>query len=94
MQSLGCDYSSMHLLVHYLNLHDPTKERDIAQAVEHRHLKSFDYPIDPAQSMHLQFGLFSVLTSGPQLAYQNLWYVLSCLWEIVYERSLAAYQKE
>ena len=43
--------------------------------------------------MHLQFGLFSILTSGPQLVYQRLWYVLSCLWESAYKRSLLLIRK-
>ena len=50
--------------------------------------------IDPSQWAQLQFGLFSVPTSGPQLVYQRLWYVLFCLWKSAYKRSLAAYRKE
>ena len=50
--------------------------------------------IDPSQWTQLQFGLFSVLTSGPQLVYQRPWYVLFCLWKSAYKRSLAAYRKE
>ena len=50
--------------------------------------------IDPSQWTQLQFGLFSVPTSGPQLVYQRLWYVLFCLWNSAYKRSLAAYRKE
>ena len=42
----------------------------------------------------LQFGLFSVPTSGPQLVYQRPWYVLFCLWKSACKRSLAAYRKE
>ena len=42
----------------------------------------------------LQFGLFSVPTSGPQLVYQRPWYVLFCLWKSEYKRSLAAYRNE
>ena len=40
--------------------------------------------IDPIWQMHLQFGLFSVPTSGPQLVHQRLWYVSvrKCIWEI------------
>ena len=41
--------------------------------------------IDPSQWTQLQFGLFSVPTSGPQLI---------CLWKSAYKRSLAAYRKE
>ena len=50
--------------------------------------------IDPSQWTQLQFGLFSVPTSGPQLVYQRLWYVLFCLWKSAYKRSLVAYRKE
>ena len=50
--------------------------------------------IDPSQWTQLQFGLFSVPTSGPQLVYQSPWYVLFCLWKSAYKRSLAAYRKE
>ena len=50
--------------------------------------------IDPSQWTQLQFGLFSVPTSGPQLVYQRPWYVLFCLWKTTYKRSLAAYRKE
>ena len=50
--------------------------------------------IDPSQWTQLQFGLFSVPTSGPQLVYQRPWYVLFCLWKCAYKRSLAAYRKE
>ena len=42
--------------------------------------KSLDPPawrIDPALQVHLQFGLFSVPTSGPQMVHQSLGYVLS-----------------
>ena len=49
--------------------------------------------IDPSQWTQLQFGLFSVPTSGPQLVYQRPWYVLFCLWKSAYKRSLA-YRKE
>ena len=50
--------------------------------------------IDPSQWTQLQFGLFSVPTSGPQLVYRRPWYVLFCLWKSTYKRSLAAYRKE
>ena len=56
--------------------------------------EGYDHLINPAQRMHLQFGLFSIPTSGPQLVHQRLWYVLSCLWESACKRSLAAYRKE
>ena len=45
-------------------------------------------------SWHSSMVLFSVPTSGPQLVYQRLWYVLFCLWKSAYKRSLAAYRKE
>ena len=48
----------------------------------------------PSQWTQLQFGLFSVPTSGLQLVYQRPWYVLFCLWKSAYKRSLAAYRKE
>ena len=35
----------------------------------------FDHMINLAQQMHLQFGLFSTSSSGPQLVHQRLWYV-------------------
>ena len=41
--------------------------------------------IDPSQWTQLQFGLFSVPTSGPQLVYQRPWYVLFCLWKSAYK---------
>ena len=50
--------------------------------------------IDPSRWTQLQFGQFSVPTSGPQLVYQRRWYVLFCLWKSAYKRSLAAYRKE
>ena len=50
--------------------------------------------IDPSQWTQLQFGLFSVPTSGPQLVYQRPWYVLFCLWKSAYKISIAAYRKE
>ena len=52
------------------------------------------WQIEPAWWIHLQFGLYYVLTSGPQLVHQRMWYVLSCLWESSDKRSLAAYQEE
>ena len=41
---------------------------------------------EPAWWMHLQFGLFSIPSSGPQLVHQRMW-------ESVYKRSRAAYRK-
>ena len=55
--------------------------------------KGWDHPTEPAWQVYLQFGLFSVPTSG-KLVHQRLWYVQSCLWESGYKRLLAAYQKE
>ena len=37
--------------------------------------------------------LFLVPASVPPLVYQRLWYVLSCLWDDAYERTLAANRK-
>ena len=38
--------------------------------------------------------LFLVPASAPQQVKQRLWYVLSCLWDDTYKRTLAASQKE
>ena len=44
---------------------------------------------------YFQFIQFIQLwTCSPQLVHQNLWYVLSCLKQSTYKRSLAAYQKQ
>ena len=43
--------------------------------------KGLDHLINPAQWTQLQFVLFSIPFSGPQLVYKRLLYVLSCLWE-------------
>ena len=56
--------------------------------------KGWDHPIDPALRVYLQFGLFSVPTSGPQLVLQRQRYMLSCLWESAYKISLTAYWEE
>ena len=40
------------------------------------------------------FQIFLVPSNVPQLVYQRLWYVLSSLWDSVYERLLAVNQKE
>ena len=53
------------------------EERDIAQAVVST-CEGFDHHIDPAQWMHLQFGLFSFPIHGPQLGHYRLWCVLCC----------------
>ena len=38
--------------------------------------------------------LFLVPASVPRLVYQRLWYVLSCLWDDAYKRTLAANRKK
>ena len=38
--------------------------------------------------------LFLVVASAPRLVQQRPWYVLSCLWDGAYKRTLAANQKE
>ena len=38
--------------------------------------------------------LFLIPSSAPQLVYQTLWYVLFCLWDGAYKRTLAANQTE
>ena len=38
--------------------------------------------------------LFLVLASASQLVQQRLWYVLSCLWDGAYKRTIAANKKE
>ena len=38
--------------------------------------------------------LFLVPDSAPRLVYQRPWYVLSCLWDGAYKRTLAANRKE
>ena len=38
--------------------------------------------------------LFLVPTSAPRPVKQRLWYVLSCLWDDAYKRTLAANRKE
>ena len=42
----------------------------------------------------LLFQLFLIPASAPRLVYQGLRYVLSCLWDGVYKRTLAANRKE
>ena len=45
----------------------------------------------------LHFGyveLFLVPASAPPLVQQRLWYVLSCLWDGAYKRTLAVNRKE
>ena len=38
--------------------------------------------------------LFLIPASAPRLMYQRPWYVLSCLWDGAYIRTLAANQRE
>ena len=45
-------------------------------------------------SIKFSFQLFLVPASAPQLVKQRLWYVLSCLWDDAYKRTLAANLKE
>ena len=37
---------------------------------------------------------FFVPASAPQLVQQRMWYVLSCLWDDAYKRTLAVNRKE
>ena len=39
-------------------------------------------------------GLFLVPANAPPLVAQRPWYVLSCLWNVAYKRTLAANRKE
>ena len=64
--------------------------RDIAQAVEHS-------PVKKVGIIRLSLYGRCICSLGYfpfQLVHQKLWYVLSCLWESAYKRSLAAYWKE
>ena len=70
------------------------RERDVSSVDSVPAFEAVGRRIDPSQWTQLQFGLFSVPTSGPQLVYQRPWYVLFCLWKSAYKRSLAAYRKE
>ena len=40
------------------------------------------------------FELFLFPASAPRLVYERTWYVLSCLWDGAYKRTLAANRKE
>ena len=53
---------------------------------------AMDRRIDPSCGEPIE--LFLVPASAPQLVYQRLWYVLSCLWDGAYKRTLATNQKE
>ena len=48
--------------------------------------------IDPSWGGPIE--LFLVPASVPRLTYQRPWYVLSCLWDGAYKRTLAANRKE
>ena len=47
---------------------------------------------DPSWGGPIQ--LFLVSASAPRLVYQRPWYLLSCLWDGAYKRTLAANRKE
>ena len=48
--------------------------------------------IDPSWGGPIE--LFLVPTSAPRLVQQRPWYVLSCLWDDAYKRTLAVNRKE
>ena len=48
--------------------------------------------IDPSWGGPIE--LFLVPSSDPRLVYQRPWYVLSCLWDGAYKRTLAVNRKE
>ena len=48
--------------------------------------------IDPSLSGPID--LFLVPASAPRLVYQKVWYVLFCLWDGAYKRTLAVNRKE
>ena len=48
--------------------------------------------IDPSWGGPIE--LFLVPASAPRLVLQRQWYVLSCLWDDAYKRTLAANRKE
>ena len=48
--------------------------------------------IDPSWGGPIE--LFLVPATAPRLVYEMLWYVLSCLWDAAYKRTLAANSKE
>ena len=50
------------------------------------------HQIDPSWGGPI--GLFLVPASAPRLAFKRQWYVLSCLWDDAYKRTLAAIRKE
>ena len=54
---LALDKAPFRICVQYLQHYG----QDIAQALV---CKGWDHPIDPAWQVHLQFGLFSIRTSG------------------------------
>ena len=73
----GMASDSVHGKSPFLSLCSSVDSVPAFEAVGHR----IDHRIDPSQWTQLQFGLFSVPTSGPQLVYQRPCYVLS-----VYEK--------
>ena len=80
----------------YLNIHTHIRpgvgRSSGSRAPTFKHL---DHPINSAWWMNLQFGLFFVPTSGPQLGYEKKAPILQgCVWESAFKRSLAAYRKE
>ena len=48
--------------------------------------------IDPSWGGPIE--LFLIPASAPRLVYQRPWYVLSCLWDGAYKRTLAANRKQ
>ena len=48
--------------------------------------------IDPSWGGPIE--LFLIPASAPRLVYLRPWYVLSCLWDDAYKRTLAANRKE
>ena len=48
--------------------------------------------IDPSWGEPIE--LFLVPARAPRLVYQRPWYVLSCLWDCAYKRTLAVNRKE
>ena len=48
--------------------------------------------IDPSCGEPIE--LFLIPASAPLLVYQRMWYVLSCLWDGTYKRTIAVNHKE
>ena len=72
-------------------LHDACEHLLSEQVGDQSHLIVFSR-IDPSWSGPIE--LFLVPSSAPRLVSQRLWYVLSCLWDSAYKRTLSANQKE